>query len=381
MSSPLARDPVFGEVARALAPRASAQPTTALRGPHPVPANLLREVGWSEVRFRTHALELEDRRALERLRALTHHPDGWSTLACPRFALAESEPSTIGLQALLAAHDNVVRPPAVPRVMGIVNVTPDSFSDGGQFLGADAAVEHALALERDGAAILDIGAESTRPGAEPVDESEELRRILPVVRALCGRTRAAISIDTTKSSVARAALDAGATIVNDVSAGRFDERMLPLVAERKATFIALHMQGVPRDMQVDPTYDDVVSDVLEFLRERAAACLEAGIARERIWIDPGIGFGKRVEHNLALLRDLFQLRSLGLPLVLGTSRKGFIAAVHPPAKADTTRLGGTAATVTIGVQNGVDVFRVHDVAPMMEAIAVARAIVRDPSGA
>jgi dihydropteroate synthase len=185
-------------------------------------------------------------------------------------------------------------------------------------------------------------------------------------------------VDTTKSAVAAAALEAGATIVNDISAGRFDARMLPLVAERKATFVAMHMLGTPSDMQVDPRYDDVVSEVLEFLRERAAAALAAGIEREKIWIDPGIGFGKRLEHNLALLRARGELRSLGLPLVLGPSRKSFIAALYPAARNDTARLGGTAAAVACGVEAGVDVFRVHDVSVMKETIAVARAIARNP---
>jgi dihydropteroate synthase len=262
--------------------------------------------------------------------------------------------------------------------MGIVNVTPDSFSDGGRHLEPGAAIAHGLALAREGAEILDVGGESTRPGAEGVDADTERARVVPVVRGLARELPAvALSVDTTKAAVARAALDAGATIVNDVSAGRFDPALLPLVAERGATIVLMHMQGQPRDMQKDPRYGDVVSEVLEFLRGRAAACLEAGIERGRVWIDPGIGFGKTLEHNLELLRALAELRSLGQPLVLGPSRKSFIAALHPPAKADTTRLGGTAAALAFGVQGGVDVFRVHDVAPMREAIAVAGAIARE----
>lgn len=376
-----ARDLVFGEVARALCPIASSQPTLSMRGPYPVPAHLLREVGWSQVRFRTAALELDARRQLESMRALTAQDDGWSQLSMPRFAFLDFERSIHAVQVLLAAHDNVIAPPREPRLMGVVNVTPDSFSDGGKFLDPRAAIAHGLSLADLGAEILDVGGESTRPGSSPVDEEEELQRVVPVIRGLASSTRVPISVDTTKFAVARAALDAGATIVNDVSAGRFDPRLFELVAARDATIVLMHMQGVPRDMQAHPTYTDVVSEVLEFLRERAAACLAAGIARQRIWIDPGIGFGKLTQHNVALLRGLSELRSLGLPLVLGPSRKSFIATLHPPAKSDTRRLGGTAAAVAFGVVGGVDVFRVHDVAEMKEAVAVARAIARDPSGA
>jgi dihydropteroate synthase len=258
--------------------------------------------------------------------------------------------------------------------MGVVNVTPDSFSDGGQFLDPQRAIEHGLELESQGAHILDVGGESTRPGSDPVSVDEELRRTIPVVEGLAKRAKVPVSIDTTKSAVARAALDAGASIVNDVSAGRFDAEMLPLVAERGATFVAMHMQGTPRDMQADPRYEDVVSEVLEFLRERGAACLAAGIARERIWIDPGIGFGKTLEHNLEILRRLPELRSLGLPVLVGPSRKAFIARIHPPAKDDAARRGGTAAAVTLAVQGGAEILRVHDVAVMAEAAAVARAM-------
>lgn len=378
MSESVARDPVFGEVARALRPIASSESAQAIRGPYPIPANLLRDVGWSQVRIRTAALDLEHRRRLEGLRALTQLEDGWSLVACPRFALAELDPSSQIVRALLAAHDHAVRSPAEPRILGIVNVTPDSFSDGGRYQGEHAAAEHGLALAAAGADLLDVGGESTRPGASAVSEDLELRRVIPVVRALArAAPRVPLSIDTTKSAVARAALDEGATIVNDISAGRADPRMLPLVADRRATFVAMHMQGSPIDMQAAPRYVDVVSEVIEFLRERVAFCLEAGIARERVWIDPGIGFGKTVEHNLELLRSLSDLRSLGLPVLLGPSRKSFIAALHPPAREDSTRVGGTAAAVALGVVAGVDVFRVHDVGVMREAIAVARAILAD----
>jgi dihydropteroate synthase len=263
-------------------------------------------------------------------------------------------------------------------MMGVINVTPDSFSDGGEHLDPAAAVERGLELESEGAAILDVGGESTRPGSEPVAEAEELRRVVPVVEALAQRVRTAISIDTTKAAVARAALDRGATIVNDVSAGRSDEAMLPLVAERGATCVLMHMQGTPRTMQARPSYRDVVAEVRDFLRERAGVALEAGVRRDRIWIDPGIGFGKGLEHNLELLARLAELLPLGFPICLGVSRKSFIAAVDrargvdPAAAAD--RLGGTAAAVALGVANGARILRVHDVAVMAQAARVARAI-------
>jgi dihydropteroate synthase len=267
--------------------------------------------------------------------------------------------------------------------MGVINVTPDSFSDGGDHLDPEAAVERGLELESQGADILDVGGESTRPGSEPVPEDVEMRRVLPVLEGLAARARAALSIDTTKSAVARAALDRGATIVNDVSAGRGDDRMLPLVAERGATCILMHMQGTPRTMQAHPVYDNVVAEVRDFLRERAGHAVEAGVDRERIWIDPGIGFGKALAHNLELLARLGELLPLGFPICLGVSRKSFIAAVDREAgvepaatapEAAAGRIGGTAAAVALGVANGARILRVHDVAIMAQAARVARAI-------
>ena len=204
------------------------------------------------------------------------------------------------------------------RIMGVLNVTPDSFFDAGRHLDPVAAVARGLEMESEGADILDIGGESARPGSEPVSEEVERGRVLPVLEGLAGRVRAAISIDTTKSAVARDALDRGATIVNDVSAGRADPRMLALVAERGATCVLMHMRGTPRTMQESPEYQDVVQEVLAFLRERAEAALASGVARDRIWIDPGIGFGKRLEHNLALLERLGELGVLGYPVCLGS---------------------------------------------------------------
>ncbi len=270
--------------------------------------------------------------------------------------------------------------------MGVINVTPDSFSDGGKHLDPAAAVARGLELESEGADILDVGGESTRPGSLGVTEAEELRRVVPVLDGLAGRARAAISIDTAKSAVARAALDRGASIVNDVSAGRADVRMLPLVAERGATCVLMHMRGTPRTMQAHPAYQDVVAEVRDFLRERAGVALESGVARDRIWIDPGIGFGKALDHNLELLARLDELLVLGFPICLGVSRKSFLSKVDESSGALSVhpeeRLGGTAAAIALGVRNGASILRVHDVAVMAQAARVARAIAeRAPSGA
>jgi dihydropteroate synthase len=268
--------------------------------------------------------------------------------------------------------------------MGIVNVTPDSFSDGGRFLHPDAAVAHARALTADGADILDIGGESTRPGAEPVAVEEELRRVLPVIEGIAAAsaalpTRPQISIDTSKAAVAAAALAAGASLVNDVSAFRADPEMAAVVADAEADCCLMHMLGEPRTMQDDPRYGDVVVDVREFLEERLGFALDAGVARERIMLDPGIGFGKTEQHNLELLRRLDELVALGPPIVIGTSRKGFLgrivdreaARAEPAAAAE--RLAGTIATNVLALERGARVFRVHDVAPLREALAVATA--------
>ena len=270
--------------------------------------------------------------------------------------------------------------PAVPAadrpfaVMGVLNVTPDSFSDGGEWFGRDAAVTHGLELVRDGAAIVDVGGESTRPGALPVPQDEELRRTVPVVEALA-RSGATISIDTSKPAVARAALDAGATYVNDVTALRGDPAMAALVAERGATCCLMHMRGEPRTMQQDPRYDDVVAEVKGFLEDRVAFAVGEGIAEDRIHLDPGIGFGKALEHNLELLRRLDELAELGFPLVVGTSRKSFISKLTgaPDAR---SRLPGTLATCVMALERGARIFRVHDVAETAQALTVAAATLR-----
>ena len=257
------------------------------------------------------------------------------------------------------------------KLMGVVNVTPDSFSDGGLYLDPEAAIAHGRELAEAGAEILDVGGESTRPGAAPVDEAEEMRRVVPVIRGLSG-IDCQISVDTSKAAVAAAALDAGATIVNDVTALRGDPEMAALCAERGCGVVLMHMLGEPRTMQEDPRYGDVVAEVKVFLAERLEAAVSAGVAEERVWLDPGIGFGKTAAHNLELLRRLGELRELGRPLVVGTSRKGFIGHLDGSAAAD--RLGGTIASSILAAAEGAEVLRVHDVAEMRQALAVATAV-------
>ncbi len=257
------------------------------------------------------------------------------------------------------------------KLMGVVNVTPDSFSDGGLFLDPEAAIAHGRELAAAGAEILDVGGESTRPGAAAVSEEEELRRVVPVIRGLrdldCD-----ISVDTSKAPVAASALDAGATIVNDVTAMRGDAGMAALCAGRGATVVLMHMLGEPRTMQDDPRYEDVVAEVRAFLAERLEAAVAAGIAAERIWLDPGIGFGKTAAHNMELLRRLGELRELGRPLAVGTSRKSFIGKVDGSAADE--RLGGTIASSVLAAAEGAEVLRVHDVAEVRQALTVATAI-------
>ena len=257
------------------------------------------------------------------------------------------------------------------KLMGVVNVTPDSFSDGGLYLDPEAAIAHGRELAAAGAEILDVGGESTRPGAEAVSEEEELRRVVPVIEGLAA-AESQVSIDTSKATVAAAALDAGAAIVNDVTALRGDGEMAALCAEREVTVVLMHMRGRPRTMQDDPRYDDVVAEVKAFLAERLEAATAAGIAEERIWLDPGIGFGKTAVHNMELLRRLGELRDLGRPLVIGTSRKSFIGRVDGSAAGE--RLGGTIASSVLAAAEGAEVLRVHDVAEVRQALTVASAI-------
>lgn len=259
-----------------------------------------------------------------------------------------------------------------PSIMGVVNVTPDSFSDGGSFDSAQAAVDHALRLVEQGADLLDVGGESTRPGAGPVDESEELRRVLPVVEALAARAGVPVSIDTAKPSVMRAALAAGASMVNDVLALRADGA-LDAVAEAGAAAVLMHMRGEPRTMQQDPHYDDVVADVHRFLADRILACQFAGIDRARLIVDPGFGFGKTLAHNLDLLRGMDRFATLGVPVLAGLSRKAMIGAItgHDTPR---ERLHGSVAAALLAVQKGAAIVRVHDVAATRDALAVWQAV-------
>ena len=277
------------------------------------------------------------------------------------------------------------RSPQGTAVMGVVNVTPDSFSDGGLWIDPERAIAHALQMEGEGASVLDIGGESTRPGAEPVTASEEIRRVVPVLEELRRRTDALLSIDTMKADVAEAALQAGADWVNDVSGGLHDPRILEVTAAAGAGFVAMHRRGDSRTMQENPRYTDCVPEIAEHLRERAAAALEAGIAHDRVLLDPGIGFGKLLEHNLALLARGGELASLGAPLLVGPSRKAFIGQVKGAERADAwrtgargdrpaDRVGGTAAALAACVRAGVAVVRVHDVAIMVEAVRVSEAL-------
>jgi dihydropteroate synthase len=262
-----------------------------------------------------------------------------------------------------------------PTVMGVLNVTPDSFSDGGAFLDRDAAVAHGVRLAFEGADLLDVGGESTRPGADPVGEAEELARVIPVVEGIRARNdEVRISIDTSKAAVAAAALDAGADYVNDVTALRGDPDMAALVAEREVDVCLMHMLGTPRTMQSEARYDDVVADVRAFLAERIEAAVAAGIALGRIEVDPGIGFAKDVGHNLELLDRLGELTELGRPIVLGTSRKSFLGRITGRETAE--RVPATLATIVMGLERGAEVFRVHDVAPARDALAVAAATLR-----
>jgi dihydropteroate synthase len=261
------------------------------------------------------------------------------------------------------------------RIMGIVNVTPDSFSDGGEAFEREAAVARGRTMVAEGASIVDVGGESTRPYSDPVPLEEERARVLPVIAALAGG-EAQVSVDTMKSEVARAALDAGATYVNDVTAFRHDPAMAALVAERGCDCCLMHMLGDPRTMQVDPRYDDVVSEIKAFLERRAAFAVAEGVAEERIMVDPGIGFGKTVAHNLELLRRLPEIVALGFPVVIGTSRKGFLGRLLGREDPH-DRVVGTVATNVLALERGARVFRVHDVAATADALTVAAATLRD----
>jgi len=259
----------------------------------------------------------------------------------------------------------------IPLLMGVINVTPDSFSDGGQFFQPAAAVERGLQLAADGADLLDIGGQSTRPGSQPVDADEELRRVMPVVTALCEQTALPVSIDTSKAAVAREALAAGAQVLNDVTALMGDEAMVALAAETGCGVCAMHMWGSPQTMQHDPVYRDVVEDVMRYLGDRRDALTAAGVEQARIALDPGIGFGKTVGHNLTLLKNAWRLHALGCPLLVGHSRKRFIGEVLGDSRID--RTAGTIGVAVSLARQGVQILRVHDVAPVRQALLLYEA--------
>ena len=273
--------------------------------------------------------------------------------------------STMRVGSLISGHG--------PVLMGVLNVTPDSFSDGGEFLDPDKAVVRAVSLLDEGALIVDIGGESTRPGSEPVSPDEELRRVMPMLRGILAiRPEAIVSIDTYRASTAEVALDAGARIVNDVTA-LGDPRMAGVVAERGCSIVLMHMRGEPKSMQQDPRYEDVVREVRDFLARRTERALRAGVEEDNIVIDPGIGFGKTLEHNLTLLNRLDTLVELGFPVLIGASRKSFLGKIVGSGSPK-DRLFGTIATNVIAYEQGVSLFRVHNVRANKEALAIAAAI-------
>lgn len=260
------------------------------------------------------------------------------------------------------------------HVMGVLNVTPDSFSDGGRFLESEAAIEHGLRMASEGADILDIGGESTRPYAADTSEQEEMDRVIPVIQALSREISIPISIDTVKAKVAREALRAGACIINDVSAMGFDHGMAPFAAEAGVPVILMHMKGSPRTMQQNPVYEDLLSEIMEFLGEAAERAVRAGVSRDLIILDPGIGFGKTFDHNLVIIRELHRFRALKRPLLLGTSRKAFLGRILGNPAYD--RDNGTMATVAAAALNGAHIIRVHNVKLAVETVRVADAIRR-----
>ena len=260
-------------------------------------------------------------------------------------------------------------------IMGVINITPDSFSDGGFHFDKDKAVERGLQLREEGSDIIDIGGESTRPGSEPITAKEELRRVIPVISALREKTDILISIDTTKPEVARAALDAGADIINDISSSSFDAKMFSLAAQYDAPVILMHMKGIPRNMQVNPFYENVLLEVRSFLKEKIEVAQAAGIKKEKIIIDPGIGFGKRHKDNLVLIKNLHFFEDLDRPILIGISRKSFIGKIlgSPPQQ----RLEGTIASAVLSIINGAHILRVHDVASVKRAELVAETIIKE----
>ena len=270
------------------------------------------------------------------------------------------------------ACDSVFNFPRPMVVMGVVNTTPDSFSDGGHFLDNDMATDHGLRLADEGAEIIDIGGESTRPGSEPVSVKEELRRVLPVIERLAKRCEAVISIDTQKPAVAKAGLDAGASIVNDIAANRQSTEMWQVVAEARAGYVCMHMQGTPQTMQTEPHYDDVLQEVGDFFSERLTRLAEHGVNSEQVALDPGIGFGKELEHNIKLLSGIHQLIISGRPLLIGASRKSFIGKLLGTPSNE--RLPASLACAACAAAEGAHIVRVHDVAETVQAVRMAEAL-------
>lgn len=260
-------------------------------------------------------------------------------------------------------------------IMGILNVTPDSFSDGGQFYDRSKAITHALSMAREGAHIIDIGGESTRPGSEPVSVEQEFDRVIPIIEELSGKIDIPISIDTYKSAVAERALKAGASIINDISGLRFDSNMAAVAAEHDAPLILMHIKGTPKDMQMEPVYDDLMGEITSYLEESISIAKSAGVAEERIIVDPGIGFGKTYEHNLQIIKELPLLRQLGRPVLIGVSRKAFIGNILGGREAS-ERLMGTASAVAISVLNGANIVRVHNVKEMCDVVRVSDALTK-----
>ncbi|MGD0883270.1 MAG: dihydropteroate synthase [Thermodesulfovibrionales bacterium] len=261
------------------------------------------------------------------------------------------------------------------QIMGILNITPDSFSEGGTYFDTDAAIEHGLAMVEDGADIIDIGGESTRPGSDPLPAEEELRRVIPVIEALVPKVHIPLSIDTYKADVARRALDAGASMVNDISGLRFDPDMPKVVASCDASVVIMHVKGTPQDMQQNPRYDALIPEIMDYLRSSIRLALRFGVREDRIIVDPGIGFGKTFDHNLEILRQLHEFTLLEKPVLIGLSRKAFLGKIlenAPPAD----RLEGTAAAVAVSIMNGANMVRVHDVKAMVKVAKIADAIKR-----
>ncbi len=263
---------------------------------------------------------------------------------------------------------------AKPLVMGVLNVTPDSFSDGGQFESPKKAIDRALEIEQQGADMIDVGGESSRPGADPVSLDVELGRVVPVIEAIRHETKISISVDTYKAEVAKAAIEAGADVINDISALRFDPKMADLASEREVPVILMHMLGTPKDMQQNPKYVDCVSEIILFFRERLEFCEARGIERNRLIIDPGIGFGKRLEDNLSILAQIDHLKQMDLPLLIGASRKSFIEMLCPGDNKATDRLGGSIAAAAVAILGGADIIRVHDVRETVEAMGLIEAV-------